>query len=162
MHAGNKQQHYQQAVDSVLCIMADRVCPNDFLCPITNAIMIDPHTCADGHSYEKEAITAWLRDHDTSPSTNLRLEHRAVIPNHCLRKVIQEWLEKTFKEVDRADITIGRRIGAGSAKSVFEGTYKGRQVAVLMVSYRSVSPIGNSQCNLPFSVILVLFGCITA
>ena len=97
--------------------------------------MTDPHTCADGHSYEKEAIAAWLgRGHDTSPNTNLRLEHRTVIPNHSLRKLIQEWLEKTFKEVDRADITIGRRIGVGSAKSVFEGTFKGQEVAVLKVS----------------------------
>ena len=31
--------------------------PADFLCPITHSVMHDPVICADGHSYEREAIT---------------------------------------------------------------------------------------------------------
>lgn len=114
--------------------MADEVCPHDFLCPITGAIMTDPHTCADGHSYEKEAITTWLRGHSTSPKTLLALLHKHVTPNYSLKILIKDWREKTLQAVDRKDITIGRRIASGSAKDVFDGTYKGQQVAVLKVS----------------------------
>ena len=35
-------------------------CPDDFVCPITQELMVDPHVCADGHSYERDAIAAWL------------------------------------------------------------------------------------------------------
>jgi hypothetical protein len=34
----------------------------------------DPVICADGHSYERDAITRWLAAHNTSPKTNARLE----------------------------------------------------------------------------------------
>merc|ERR1712146_346013 len=40
----------------------------EFLCPLTRELMRDPVFTADGQTYEREAIEAWLRDHDTSPS----------------------------------------------------------------------------------------------
>ena len=96
--------------------------------------MRDPQSCADGHSYEKEAIITWLQSHATSPVTNKRLTRKTLFPNHALRNSIEEWLALTFKQVARGDIIMGRRIGTGSAKSAFEGTYKGNKVAVLQVS----------------------------
>ena len=30
------------------------------ICPITHEVMEDPVVCADGHSYERAAITQWL------------------------------------------------------------------------------------------------------
>ena len=45
-------------------------------CPITQEIMEDPVECADGTTYERKAIQAWLKNHDTSPLTNERLKHR--------------------------------------------------------------------------------------
>lgn len=35
--------------------------------------MVDPVFAADGHTYEREAIEAWLQAHSTSPMTNLSL-----------------------------------------------------------------------------------------
>lgn len=32
-------------------------------------LMRDPVVCADGHSYERSVIEAWLQKHDTSPLT---------------------------------------------------------------------------------------------
>ena len=47
--------------------------PTTFLCPITQDVLTDPVICADGHTYERAAITRWLAVNSTSPNTNLRL-----------------------------------------------------------------------------------------
>ena len=52
--------------------------------------MEDPVVCADGHSYERAAITQWLLARDTSPCTNAPLLHKNVVPNHALRNLIAE------------------------------------------------------------------------
>ncbi len=52
-------------------------------------VMTDPVLCADGHSYERAAIKAWLRGHDTSPMTGEPLPNRDVVPNHTLRSMIR-------------------------------------------------------------------------
>ena len=40
---------------------------------------------------ERGAIEAWLQRRETSPKTNLRLPHRALIPNLVLKAAIAEW-----------------------------------------------------------------------
>lgn len=58
-------------------------------------IMQDPHIAADGFSYELEAIGEWLKTgHDTSPMTNLKLNHTLLTPNHILRSLIHDWQKK--------------------------------------------------------------------
>ena len=58
-------------------------------------VMQDPHVAADGFTYEAEALRGWLDSgHDTSPMTNLKLEHCNLVPNHALRSAIQEWLQQ--------------------------------------------------------------------
>merc|ERR1719343_1263956 len=54
----------------------------NFTCPITQEIMVDPVIASDGHTYDRHAITEWLRTHDTSPTTNMRLPNKNLIPNH--------------------------------------------------------------------------------
>ncbi|OEL31556.1 U-box domain-containing protein 33 [Dichanthelium oligosanthes] len=69
--------------------------PPYFICPISQDIMNDPHIAADGFTYEAEDIRSWFdRGHDTSPMTNMRLEHDELIPNRALRSAIQEWLQQ--------------------------------------------------------------------
>ena len=58
--------------------------------------MKNPHVAADGFSYELEAIEKWIiAGHDTSPMTNLRLQHPYLTPNHTLRSLIQDWQNET-------------------------------------------------------------------
>ena len=59
-----------------------------FICPISHEIMIDPVVAPDGHTYERVQIEAWFASHSTSPSTNARLESKSLVPNHALRKTI--------------------------------------------------------------------------
>ncbi|KAK9829566.1 hypothetical protein WJX72_006523 [[Myrmecia] bisecta] len=64
-------------------------------CPITQEVMQDPVVCADGHTYERIAIAAWLKVHDTSPMTNEPLEHKRLIPNVAVRQVVGLFLQQT-------------------------------------------------------------------
>ena len=66
----------------------DATYPQDFICPITLALMVDPCVCADGRSYERAAIEAWLEGHGTSPHSNEPLAHKQLVPNITLRNAI--------------------------------------------------------------------------
>ena len=67
--------------------------PDDFICPITAEIMTDPVSTSDGFTYERAAITEWLRTKDTSPKTGAKLESTTLIPNHSLRSMIRAFNE---------------------------------------------------------------------
>lgn len=59
---------------------------------ILQEVMEDPYIAADGYTYEAEAIQEWLHSgHNTSPMTNLKLEHTDLVPNYALQNAIQEW-----------------------------------------------------------------------
>ena len=66
------------------------VIPNSFICCIGYEVMVDPVMCADGHSYERAQIEAWLLNNSTSPKTNLILPHKNLIPNLALKEAIRE------------------------------------------------------------------------
>ena len=67
--------------------------PDDYVCPITAEIMIDPVSTSDGFTYERAAITEWLRTKDTSPKTGATLESKTLIPNHLVRSMIRAFNE---------------------------------------------------------------------
>ena len=72
----------------------------DFCCPITQELMTDPVMAADGHTYERTAITAWLKDKNTSPLTNTLLEDKRLYPNHTLKKAINTARENFRKQLN--------------------------------------------------------------
>ncbi|KAI8030901.1 U-box domain-containing protein 33 [Camellia lanceoleosa] len=70
--------------------------PSHFVCPIFQEVMKDPHIAADGFTYEADAIKGWLNSgHNTSPMTNLKLDHCDLLPNYALYYAIQEWLQNS-------------------------------------------------------------------
>ena len=71
-----------------------REVPDDFVCPITTEIMTDPVSTSDGFTYERAAITEWLRTKDTSPRTGATLESKALIPNLMARSMIRAFNEE--------------------------------------------------------------------
>ena len=62
----------------------------ELVCPITMCLMSDPVVAQDGHAYERRAIEKWLKDHDTSPKTNVQLPSKMLCPNHAVRS----WMHK--------------------------------------------------------------------
>uniref|UniRef100_J3LAX4 RING-type E3 ubiquitin transferase n=2 Tax=Oryza brachyantha TaxID=4533 RepID=J3LAX4_ORYBR len=69
--------------------------PSHFICPIMLEVMNDPYVAADGHTYEQQAIKAWLKKHKVSPVTRRVLPDSSVIPNHSLRAAIQQWMSQS-------------------------------------------------------------------
>lgn len=67
--------------------------PSEYLCPISRCLLKDPVVTADGNTYELQLISEWFRDQkqDTSPSTNLRLPTKTLVPNHALASLIRHW-----------------------------------------------------------------------
>lgn len=62
--------------------------------------MQDPVTAADGHTYERREIEAWLAKCDsqgharTSPVTREVFLHITLNPNRALRSLINEWQQQ--------------------------------------------------------------------
>ncbi|XP_009789261.1 U-box domain-containing protein 21-like [Nicotiana tabacum] len=66
--------------------------PSHFLCPISLDLMKDPVTLCTGISYDRENIEKWMEARNsTCPVTNQVLRNYDLIPNHTIRKMIQDW-----------------------------------------------------------------------
>jgi hypothetical protein len=76
-------------------------CKEPFECPITHETMLDPVVTIDGHVYERKAIEKWLKTHNTSPVTNLPLEHKTLTPVHTITSRNRQWDPKSFEESDK-------------------------------------------------------------
>ena len=115
--------------------------PDAFTCAITRDIMEDPVVAADGHSYERAAITHWLSRPSVtrrSPMTNAPMGTE-LVPNIALRKAISEWRTRAPLALDPAALAVSDSVlGVGSFGTVLAGTLKtgGREqrVAVKTIS----------------------------
>eukprot|EP00929_Paragymnodinium_shiwhaense_P019701 TRINITY_DN13340_c0_g1_i1.p1 TRINITY_DN13340_c0_g1~~TRINITY_DN13340_c0_g1_i1.p1 ORF type:complete len:230 (+),score=23.36 TRINITY_DN13340_c0_g1_i1:90-692(+) len=62
--------------------------PEEFKCPITREIMVEPVIAEDGYTYERSAVMAWFQRHRTSPLTNVQLHSLHLVPNFNIRSQI--------------------------------------------------------------------------
>ncbi|KAJ6752736.1 WDSAM1 PROTEIN [Salix koriyanagi] len=66
--------------------------PRHFCCPISLDLMKDPVTLPTGITYDRESIEKWIEEGNlTCPVTNQVLASYDQIPNHSIRKMIQDW-----------------------------------------------------------------------
>ncbi|XP_042501200.1 U-box domain-containing protein 19-like [Macadamia integrifolia] len=66
--------------------------PEDFRCPISLELMVDPVTISTGHTYDRSSILKWLKSGNfTCPKTGEKLTSTELIPNSTLRKLIQKF-----------------------------------------------------------------------
>jgi len=86
--------------------------PKGFICPLSGKTMRDPVTTADGHSYERVWIQArFLAQQKNgspcpcSPLTNAPLPNYDLIPNHALKKSIEDFAKykNRMKEQERLE-----------------------------------------------------------
>ncbi|KAJ3675162.1 hypothetical protein LUZ60_004204 [Juncus effusus] len=63
-----------------------------FRCPISLELMSDPVTVCTGQTYDRSSIESWVATGNTTcPVTRAPLSDFTLIPNHTLRRLIQEW-----------------------------------------------------------------------
>ncbi|KAF7831136.1 U-box domain-containing protein 21-like [Senna tora] len=68
------------------------VIPAHFRCPVSLELMKDPVTLATGITYDRESIERWVESGNTTcPVTNLVLPNTLMVPNHAIRRLIQDW-----------------------------------------------------------------------
>lgn len=110
--------------------MCDCQIPNEFLCPISQAIMKNPIILSDGNTYDSASITAFLKSGTPfiSPLTREKLRNDVIIPNIVVRKLVEEWIDKKrdvatcdcsdfikeFDEMKSVDVPSGIRCKCGS------------------------------------------------
>eukprot|EP01018_Ginkgo_biloba_P032390 Gb_02635 [translate_table: standard] len=70
-----------------------KVCVPSYLrCPILLDLMKDPVTLSTGITYDRHSIETWLDGgNNLCPVTNQALQNQDLIPNHTLRRLIQDW-----------------------------------------------------------------------
>ncbi|XP_073156635.1 U-box domain-containing protein 21-like [Henckelia pumila] len=69
--------------------------PTLFRCPISLDLMKDPVTLSTGITYDRDSIEKWIDTGNVRcPVTNQVLGDLEQIPNHTLRKLIQDWCVK--------------------------------------------------------------------
>ena len=106
---------YEDSGSAVLVVQARPASPlevpEDFLCPITKNLMRDPVICADGHSYEREAITLWLSTHQASPKAAVGETHtvESLIPNKSLQGLIRHFMEHGYRPTQIASSNLAER-----------------------------------------------------
>lgn len=66
--------------------------PYHFRCPISLELMCDPVTVSTGQTYDRTSIESWVATGNTTcPVTRAPLTDFTLIPNHTLRRLIQDW-----------------------------------------------------------------------
>ncbi|KAI3445971.1 hypothetical protein Pfo_002636 [Paulownia fortunei] len=66
--------------------------PYHFRCPISLELMRDPVTVCTGQTYDRSSIESWVATGNTTcPVTRVPLTDFTLIPNHTLRRLIQDW-----------------------------------------------------------------------
>eukprot|EP01018_Ginkgo_biloba_P032386 Gb_02629 [translate_table: standard] len=69
-----------------------KVCvPSNLRCPISLDLMTDPVTLSTGITYDRHSIETWLdAGNNFCPVTKQALQNQDLIPNHTLRRLIQD------------------------------------------------------------------------
>ncbi len=78
--------------------------PPEFISSITLEVISDPVITADGQTYDREAISAWVKNNPgkiTSPLTGKEINSTNLIPNYTLRARMCEWLEENESRISR-------------------------------------------------------------
>jgi len=75
---------------------------NEFLCPITFSLPVDPVTAEDGNVYERSAIEEWLKQQHKSPVTNLAMGTK-LLPALRVKNMIRAMVTSGTLTGDKVD-----------------------------------------------------------
>jgi serine/threonine protein kinase len=98
-------------------------------CPITYELFRDPVIGGDGHTYERENITAWIKKHATSPITREPMNLSSLRPNYIVKKMVEDFVATSLQKQYqfRLDIDVckskPRPIFQSSGKAIYEAKW---------------------------------------
>jgi serine/threonine protein kinase len=98
-------------------------------CPITYELFRDPVIGGDGHTYERENITAWIKKHATSPITREPMNLSSLRPNYIVKKMVEDFVSTSLQKQYqfRLDIDVckskPRPIFQSSGKAIYEAKW---------------------------------------
>lgn len=99
--------------------------PDALICSISQYIMNDPVVTMDGHTYERSAIQSWFLNQQKqgvaqplSPKTGEKLPSFALIPNHNLKMMIEEYHRR--KGTKPKPVTAPSSYASGNRRDEFD------------------------------------------
>lgn len=101
--------------------MARAVCPDEFICPITDEIMNDPVLCSlDGYTYERARILAWLTENRTAPVSRKELEpdilpESVLTENRNIKRAIEKFKAQHADFIYEEDLPVAEAEMTASA-----------------------------------------------
>ncbi|KAG5529755.1 hypothetical protein RHGRI_030216 [Rhododendron griersonianum] len=106
--------------------------PAHFRCPISLDLMKDPVTLPSGITYDRENIERWIESGNrTCPVTNQALGSFEQIPNHAIRRMIQDWCVQHrslgVERIPTPRIPVAPRDVSGICSKILEATQRGDQ-----------------------------------
>ena len=78
-------------IDSNYLIYNNIQIPHEYICPISQEIMIEPVNTIDNYTYDKNSIEEWFKKSNISPLTGLVLKDLKLTPNCELLNKINEY-----------------------------------------------------------------------
>jgi hypothetical protein len=92
----NKQLSDRLACQTAAAAARIATVPDEYLCPITCEIMVDPVLADDGQTYERKAIVTWIAKNSTSPITQEVISDH-LVANRLARASIERWQKQQSK-----------------------------------------------------------------
>lgn len=71
--------------------------PSQYICPLTLSIIWDPVVSPSGYTYEKTAITEFIRKYGCDPVTRQIITDKPLYPNVQLKEAIQHYMATALR-----------------------------------------------------------------
>lgn len=116
---------------------------NTVLCPITRVPineLTEPVVGEDGHTYERSAITEWLRLHGRSPVTNQDMDVDRLIPNRAL----VENYKKRPRDESLHDFVMVVDSSGSMSSTILSPTKEDNGLVALDIAIHGVKTLGHS------------------
>ena len=101
LHAADKQVAEEAVNETKRCKTVMNSVADEFMCPITQELPVDPVTAEDGKIYERSAIETWLETNQRSPSTGAPMGTR-LLPAVQVRSTIEHLVKGGAVDAEKA------------------------------------------------------------
>ncbi|KAI4382596.1 hypothetical protein MLD38_008541 [Melastoma candidum] len=111
--------------------LLQNVNPDDFQCPISLELMMDPVVTSSGHTYDRGSILKWFRaGNSTCPKTGETLSHKKLVPNVALKRLIEIYCAENNNPVSKS-----RKVDREAVQKVLTASLVAQNAVRLLAEY---------------------------